>query len=291
MAEDNTQKSYTFLVGQLLKEAREARGLTLEAIGKILRISKTQLRSLEESNENIVCDVYTLGFLRSYAKFLGLDEKELSKKFKEQALHPQHTYPRFPAPLPERGMPSMKILGLSGLVLLFVIAGWQWLNLQKPAPSFYQEAPFVKSIPNLNEQSKQTLNNQSKEPLLTEDLQTKQPEKPQISLVEEKAIPVAAPLAQQSSLPLPLVHLTVIEEAWIEVKDNEGHTIMRRLFRPGENYEFKYPQNLTLKTGNSRGTQLTSGAKKLIFSEEKGIVRSNISLDPEKWVEETSKTQ
>ncbi|MBY0293555.1 MAG: DUF4115 domain-containing protein, partial [Alphaproteobacteria bacterium] len=87
--------------------------------------------------------------------------------------------------------------------------------------------------------------------------------------------------------PQPVI-LKASEETWVEVKDNEGNIILRRLFKPGESHEFEIPENLFLKTGNVRGISLISGERThSFFNSPGGVVRSHISLDPKKWVEES----
>jgi cytoskeletal protein RodZ len=65
-------------IKQLLKDAREAQKLSIDDVAKKLRISKRHLRALENNDENLTCDVYNLGFLRSYATYLGLDSASFS---------------------------------------------------------------------------------------------------------------------------------------------------------------------------------------------------------------------
>lgn len=73
-------------VGERLKEAREKKGLTLEAIEEETKIRKTYLEALENENFSVLPPkVYAVGFLRRYAKTLGLDEEELVREFKALA--------------------------------------------------------------------------------------------------------------------------------------------------------------------------------------------------------------
>lgn len=73
-------------VGERLKEAREKRGLTLEAIEEETKIRKAYLEALENENFNALPPkVYAVGFLRRYARTLGLDEEEMVRDFKALA--------------------------------------------------------------------------------------------------------------------------------------------------------------------------------------------------------------
>ncbi|HCJ66074.1 MAG TPA: hypothetical protein DHV62_01790 [Elusimicrobia bacterium] len=69
-------------IGQILKEARGKRKITLEDVHKKTRISIKYILALEEDHpNNFPGEAYFLGFLRNYAKFLGLNSEELVEKY------------------------------------------------------------------------------------------------------------------------------------------------------------------------------------------------------------------
>lgn len=69
-------------VGGLLRRAREARKETLEDVAKSTRISVAVLEALETDRFGVIAaSVYIKGFLRSYAKHLGLDAQEVIQKY------------------------------------------------------------------------------------------------------------------------------------------------------------------------------------------------------------------
>jgi cytoskeletal protein RodZ len=64
--------------GELLKEARQNKGVSLEEIEEQIRIRKKYLQALEEEDFSIMPpEVYVRGFLRNYAIYLGLDPEEV----------------------------------------------------------------------------------------------------------------------------------------------------------------------------------------------------------------------
>lgn len=66
-------------LGQTLKEERERKGLTVTAVMEATKISRTSIEALEAGNRsNLPHPVYAKGFVKSYARFLGLDADELS---------------------------------------------------------------------------------------------------------------------------------------------------------------------------------------------------------------------
>ena len=66
-------------LGLTLQREREARGLTIEAVMEATKISRINLVALESGDRSTLPHpVYTKGFIRSYARLLGLDADELS---------------------------------------------------------------------------------------------------------------------------------------------------------------------------------------------------------------------
>jgi len=65
-------------LGELLREARLRRALTLAEVERDTRINRDYLEALEsERYELLPAPVYARGFLRSYARHLGLDEQQV----------------------------------------------------------------------------------------------------------------------------------------------------------------------------------------------------------------------
>ncbi len=74
------------LIGKYLKNIRESKGYTISKVSKELNISLGILEEIEnDSFPNYLSTVYLVGHIRSYSKFLELDEKEIIKNFKIQA--------------------------------------------------------------------------------------------------------------------------------------------------------------------------------------------------------------
>lgn len=69
-------------VGRALREAREARELSFEDVERETRIGRRYLEAIEdEDHDALPAPVYARGFVRSYARFLGLDADSLSSLF------------------------------------------------------------------------------------------------------------------------------------------------------------------------------------------------------------------
>ena len=72
-------------VGQDLRKARQRKGDDLGKISRILKIRKDYLEALEESNfDSIPGRAYTIGFVRTYANYLGLPANECIERLKAE---------------------------------------------------------------------------------------------------------------------------------------------------------------------------------------------------------------
>ena len=69
-------------LGGYFREEREAQGLTFEQLAVSTRVQESYLEALEEERFNLLPEkVFTKGFVRAYARALGLDEEEALRRF------------------------------------------------------------------------------------------------------------------------------------------------------------------------------------------------------------------
>ncbi|HUA08648.1 MAG TPA: helix-turn-helix domain-containing protein [Candidatus Acidoferrales bacterium] len=121
-------------LGERFRAAREARGLTLSDVAEHIRIRSVYLAAIEDENWSAIgAPVYIRGFLRTYARFLGLDPEEVVAEFNSQASAPPPPVPTAPgAPpkttyladeeAPARGLsPMIWIASLVAVVLIAVV--------------------------------------------------------------------------------------------------------------------------------------------------------------------------
>ena len=72
-------------VGKDLRAARLRRGDELAAVARALRIRKDHLEAIEEDRfEALPGRTYAVGFVRTYAAYLGLDSKQCVERFKKE---------------------------------------------------------------------------------------------------------------------------------------------------------------------------------------------------------------
>ncbi len=73
-------------IGEYLRTEREKRGLSLHDVENETKIRAKYLAALEsETFDEIPGEVYLLGFLRNYARFLNLNSEEIISHYKSQA--------------------------------------------------------------------------------------------------------------------------------------------------------------------------------------------------------------
>ena len=71
--------------GQKLKEQRIAKRLTIEDVSKETKIRESYLSAIEEGDyKRLPASTYTQGFVRNYARYLGLSEKEILAIFRRE---------------------------------------------------------------------------------------------------------------------------------------------------------------------------------------------------------------
>ncbi len=113
-------------LGDELREARLALGLSVEEVATRLRIRRAHLEALEEGRlRDLPGAAYAVGFVRSYADGIGLDADEMARRFRDitgtAAVKPKLV---FPEPVPERGVPTGAVVGVGAVVAVFAYVAW-----------------------------------------------------------------------------------------------------------------------------------------------------------------------
>jgi cytoskeleton protein RodZ len=76
--------------GDLLRYSREQAGLTLERAAELSKIRPSVLAAIERGETADIPSVYLRGFIRNYARALGLDESDIEQQMEHvQGLEPQ----------------------------------------------------------------------------------------------------------------------------------------------------------------------------------------------------------
>ena len=110
---DESQQRYAELAsfGEELRREREIRGISLKEISDATKISKRFLEAIERNDhKTLPAPVFTRGFVREYARYLGLNSEDIVNRYNfaaagddriEQSLHLERlTQPQTPTPSP-----------------------------------------------------------------------------------------------------------------------------------------------------------------------------------------------
>ena len=130
-------------VGQELRAARLRRGDEIAQVSRALKIRKDHLEALEEDRlEDLPGKTYAIGFVRSYARHLGLDADRYVERFKHEISGRSEEQSREPAPIhQEEGrhyLPQGWRLIAGVVVILLGYGLWQ---LMAPSGDTSQQVP------------------------------------------------------------------------------------------------------------------------------------------------------
>lgn len=209
-------------VGQRLREAREAKGLSIEDIAASTRIPTRHLASLETSEwDKLPAATYSIGFAKNYAGAIGLDRGEIGEQLRaEMGGSARNTtiYPEvYEAVDPARTMPKGLVFGALGLLALVVI-GLTWFSNRSLESDVAAQENAIAAIDN-----------------------------------GVAPAPVTPPAAGGAVL------LTANEPVWIQVKD--GNAVLKQgELAAGQSYEV--PANATapiLTTGKPEALRISVG--------------------------------
>lgn len=250
-------------IGEQLRAAREAQGLTLEAVERAIRIRAKQLAALEADDYTVFASaLQARGFLRNYAAHLGLDANvllaEAAAKAKPKPLLPQFarpaakpasesevedTQPLPPAPRPSLANPTRawmsrfftRDLAVGLMVTLLVGVLLIWGGWQFAQGAFSPPTPTATLSPSPTLNSAQAASTFTPTPNATE---------------------------LTSALPTPLpnyvgVNLIIRAEqrVWLRVAVDGAETFTGQL-APGATREFVGNSIVEVWTGNGRGTRV-----------------------------------
>lgn len=121
-------------VGAALRKAREKRGVSLPEASRDLCLKEDVLRALESRQYSALPKVpYCFGFVRTYARYLGLEPEEMVRRFKgEIGDVPQPAKLIPPQPIRSGRFPGRAAVTFSVLIAAAVYGGW-YFYMARPA--------------------------------------------------------------------------------------------------------------------------------------------------------------
>lgn len=265
----NTQEYQTELkVGDILRRTRLHYDMSIENVERTLNIKASQIEAIENGDlSKLPGRVYAIGFVRSYAEYLGLDGDKMVELFKQQSdvnKAPQ-TELHFPVPATDNHVPGGLILLLSALLAVGVLFYW-YSQDQK-------EREIVAVIPPVPAELQQKV----------EESPTGAPtlEGEEGVAVDEAAIeePVEEEVIEEK--PIEGIILNILENSWVEIRDKSGKAMLSRVLKAGDQYYVPDRPDLTISIGNAAGVSIEVDGQKLKPLGEKGKVVRRLSLDAE----------
>lgn len=256
------------LIGQRLREAREARELTLEDAVQATRIRIKYLEALEAGDYSAMTSVQAQGFLRNYARFLGLDialllaELESSGKGRKRrrplplaaaSSQPAPSVVRPPATpngVAPRQRPIRRKRGILAQMVIVLIAGAAVIALVlggKYALDEWAAQETQPVLPNVN---------------------TPTPPQTQVPTEDAAALPegeqTATPPTQGTAVYTPptltgtgvTVLIEVTRRAWVRV-EADGLVVYEGAVDPGVLLNYTGQQSVNVRTNDAGALQLT----------------------------------
>ena len=242
-------------VGQLLRTAREALGISREEAAAVTRIKPVFLTALEEDDYHLLPDErYLLRFLEEYARFLKIDAQPVQDRFSEQIA-------RDPGPLavfPVKRTITVPLRGLvPALLLLAVLIPSAFIGF-----SLLLNRPRGDHAPDRGERPELTPETGSPAPIAASTPALSQP-------------PVLPDVQGGKTLRAQAKEMT-----WLLVTI-DGRETRDVLLRAGETWEWRAQESFVLTVGNAGGVELILNGRPLPPLGEPGQVIRDIRLPPE----------
>lgn len=246
-------------VGEILRRTREYYGQTLPQVEINLRIRASQLQALEQGDlAQLPGRVYAIGFVRAYSEYLGLDGDKMVHLFKAQSVG-RGSRPdlQFPVTVHESKTPNMPVLIGCMIGLITLIAA---------VSIFYAPAKDEETIPPVPQ-------------VLVEKREAMMNPATQMTLADEIII-----IGEEPALQTPeVLELVAIADSWVEIKDENGKLIVRKVMKPGQKYALPKGAVHTVSTGNAGGLAIYIDGEKTRVLGKKAEVKRNIILSLEEF--------
>lgn len=256
-------------LGDTLKQARESKELTVQAVADAIHLSVKQINALETNNFNLLPEpVTTRGFIRSYARFLDIDSEPLLVNYRELVPHQDPNSIVMTGQVnkvisvKEQSPWLMYILGSIIVLLLLVVWHYYLDNVNDWSVESDDEIVVESSIDSSSETTLAQAQTQTSEP--------KQPVEPKGSISEtssetqQASSDVATTIASAETINTeaageigavqtvaePLV-LRLTEACWVSIKTMAGEKFFEKLLPAGTEQGFDIKAPFKLKIGNA----------------------------------------
>jgi len=246
-------------IGTLFRKEREKKGLSHAEVSEMTRLRPYVLAALEdEAWEQLPAPVFVRGFIRSFARVLGMEEENIVALYRELAT--EDLSPPKPLLEPARGRKTFLII-LIFLLLAMAFAYYFWKELSTRE----QLPPRPESI------SSEVVNTKKAEAglsapretgpseLIKEEKPSQELALPFLSFEPEPAGPQTVSEAQLPGLTL---KAHVMERTWIKIFVDD-HSPKEYIFRPGSTPEWNAQKGFDLLVGNATGVAFEFNGKRI----------------------------
>jgi cytoskeleton protein RodZ len=285
-------------VGQDLRAARLRLGDDLATVSNVLKIRKDHLEALEEDRlEALPGRTYAVGFVRSYATYLGLDAGEYLERFKQEIAgraEGAHLTPyidpgdrRLPQGWPVIAVAFAALL-IFGIYLLVKAAGSdtsppvgpvpaEIANAARPAPAPVAPAPLAPA-------SQAT----APAPAAPPAAETPAP----VQAAPAAPAPAALPKGQELGLQNTgsRVELQANHQVYVSVKGPDGTVYIGRMLQPGDTYRVPNLPGLILNATDGSAVNVIVDGKPMGPVGSRARPADNVLLDPQAIAERHGST-
>ncbi|HBS34847.1 MAG TPA: hypothetical protein DEA50_07190 [Parvularcula sp.] len=254
-------------VGEILNRARVHYGRSIEDVERAIRIRAGQIEAIEQGRlDELPGRVYALGFVRSYAEYLGLDSERLVRLFKEQSAGVVKEKPElhFPVAASESKMPALWVIFLSLFASFAVILILSVI--------YTDDRTLVSEVPPVSETVRADLEAEK-----VKGIEARIPYGPPAPTPEQMAAAVQPPRQVQA----PGIILKMTANSWVDIRDENGKAIVSKVLKAGDQYFVPDSPNLKMSLGNAGAVQVVIDGNAVAPLGAEGEIRRDIPLGRE----------
>ena len=278
-ASAGTRTAAELSVGQQLARAREERGLGVAEVAKSLKISFHQVVALETDDWSNLPTTIIRGFVRNYARLLGLDSAPLMSALArlEMPHEPELAISTgTPVSISQEGTAERSdyFRVYSGLIIL-VLAVLAYFFF--PQDLWQSALSSLKSVMQSNEL---VLENEAASPAeAVKASETANTPPPPVPVVLQEPPPEVAVVPAPVESTLAVLRFSFAKPAWVEVRDRSGEILFSQLAQAGSQREIEGRPPFALVVGNSTHVTLQYKGKSVEFPKRSKDDVARLTLD------------
>jgi cytoskeleton protein RodZ len=246
--------------GTYLKEEREARKISLDEISRATKIRRAILEAIEkDQGEVLLPEVVVKGFIEAYARYVGLDPKEVLSKYSESQKDSEALKGGDPLLNGQRRIPRKYFfVGALCLILIIIIIPLLFFSERRPREGVKEAAlarphtAYENMVPSADLQSSVSPPSEE-EPMPVQTPPVGVGEAQEVEAVEEV---VALREEEPSSVHEHTLVIQASERTWIQVQEGSSLPLDVILY-PGDSFTRKSSQQLAIVIGNAGGVTVT----------------------------------